>query len=197
MNVKTWRQRIASGEPLITPDLDFFDAIYRAQEMAAEFNRLPLTADGQRVALLKRLFGKFDDGAWVEPSLSLDLGFNIEVGARAFINMNCTLLDTYPIRIGPDVQIGPNCMLLAAGHPLRYRERKLFDKTGAISGAVTTGAPITIEERAWLGGGVIVCAGVTIGARSVIGAGSVVTRDVGADVFAAGNPCRVIRQIDN
>ena len=55
--------------------------------------------------------------------------------------------------------------------------------------------PIEIGNDVWVGGGAIICPGVKIGSRAVIGAGSVVTRDIPERVFAAGNPCRVIRDI--
>jgi len=194
---KTWREAIAAGEPFRMPDWGFLTELFKARDLAAEFNRLSSKDYERRLALLQSIFVKFGEGAWIEPTLNLDLGFHSEIGDRSFINMNCTLLDTYPIRIGSDVQIGPSCMLLAASHPVRYSDRKVFDDKGAITGAMTSGAPIVIEDGVWLGGGAIVCAGVTIGARSVVGAGSVVTRSLPADVFAAGNPCRVIRKIDN
>jgi maltose O-acetyltransferase len=194
---KTWRGAIAASEPFAVPDWGFFDELYKARELAGEFNRLGLREFDRKLELLKRLFGKFGEGAWIEPTLGIDLGYHSEIGDRTFLNSNCTLLDTYPIRIGADVQMGPNCMLFAGAHPMRYRERKIFDDKGAITGGLTTGAPVVIEDGVWLAGGVIVCSGVTIGARSVIGAGSVVTRNVPPDVFAAGNPCRVIRPIDN
>ena len=186
---QSWRERARAGEPFEMPDWDFIAAVGKARDQAAEFNRIPNAEPERRLALLKGLLGKIGEESWVEPILSLDLGFNIEIGARTFINCNCTLLDTYPIRIGNDVQIGPSTMLFAAGHPVRAAERKIHDPlTGAIIGAITMGAPIIIEDSVWLGGGVIVMPGVTIGARSTIGAGSVVTKSVPPDVAAAGNP---------
>ncbi len=118
------------------------------------------------------------------------------MGDDSFINCNVTLLDTYPIAIGARVQIGPNCGLYPVGHPLEAGKRAYRAPNGALR-SMTTGARIAIEDDAWLGGHVVVLPGVTIGARSVIGAGSVVTKSVPPDVFAAGNPCRVIREIDN
>ena len=56
-------------------------------------------------------------------------------------------------------------------------------------------APVIIEDNVWLGLNVIVLKGVTIGKNSVIGAGSVVTRNIPANVIAAGNPCRVIKDL--
>ncbi len=193
---KSWRECVLAGEPFRMPDWDFIATVGKARDQVAEFNRTPNAQPERRLELLKGLFGKFGEGSRVEPILSLDLGFNIEIGERSFINCNCILLDTYPIRIGDDVQIGPGTMLFAAGHPVRAADRKIFDPvTGAIVGDVTTGAPVVIEDRVWLGGGVIVMPGITIGARSTIGSGSVVTKSVPPDVAAAGNPCRVIRAL--
>ncbi|HYO67082.1 MAG TPA: DapH/DapD/GlmU-related protein [Archangium sp.] len=55
--------------------------------------------------------------------------------------------------------------------------------------------PVTIGAKVWIGGGSIICPGVTIGEGSTIGAGSVVVKDIPPYVFAAGNPCRVIRPL--
>ncbi len=195
-NRQSWRERVRAGEPLEMPDWDFIAAVHAARDQAAEFNRTKYAEHERRIELLHKLLGKFGEDSFVFPVLTIDLGFNVEIGARSFLNANCTLLDTYPIRIGDDVRIGPGTMLLAATHPTRADERHLRDPdTGGVVGAVTTGAPIIIEARVWLGAGVIVMPGVTIGARSTIGAGSVVTKSVPPDVVAAGNPCRVIRAL--
>jgi acetyltransferase-like isoleucine patch superfamily enzyme len=95
------------------------------------------------------------------------------------------------------VKFGPNCALYPVGHPLKARERAFLNAATGERRNMTTGAPIVIEDDVWLGGNVIVLPGVTIGARSVIGAGSVVTKSIPPDVFAAGNPCRVIKPIEN
>ena len=103
-----------------------------------------------------------------------------------FVNYNLVALDVAAIRIGNDCQIGPNVQLLTPTHPIDPQMRK--DKLEAAK-------PITLEDNAWLGGGVIVCPGVTIGHDSVVGAGSVVTRDIPPLVVAVGNPARVLRHI--
>jgi maltose O-acetyltransferase len=105
---------------------------------------------------------------------------------KVFFNGNCVVLDVAPVRIGSGVLIGPAVQIYAATHPLSAAERR----TG-----LEYGQAVEIGEEAWIGGGAIICPGVRIGARSVIGAGSVVTRDIPAGVFAAGNPCRVVREI--
>ncbi|WP_309248115.1 sugar O-acetyltransferase [Rothia santali] len=117
----------------------------------------------------------------------MDYGWNLHVGDRLFANFGLTALDTCEIRIGDDVQIGPNVQLLTPTHPLHP-----VDRARGWEG----GLPITIEDNVWLGGGAIVMPGVTIGRDSVIGAGAVVTRDVPPLSVAVGSPARVIRTID-
>ena len=56
--------------------------------------------------------------------------------------------------------------------------------------------PINIEDNVWIGAGVIINPGVTIGKNTVIGSGSVVTKDIPSGVVAVGNPCRVLREIN-
>jgi maltose O-acetyltransferase len=108
------------------------------------------------------------------------------VGDAFFANFNCTMLDVCRIDIGHHVMFGPQVQLYTATHPLKSSERNSGRELGA---------PIHIGDEVWLGGGVIICPGVRIGNRSTVGAGSVVIRDIPEDVFAAGNPCRVIRNI--
>ena len=133
------------------------------------------------------LLGGLGAGSWIMPRFQCDYGYLITVGSNSFLNYDAILMDCAPITIGDDVSIGPRAQLLTALHPMTDHEarRQRWE----------TARPISIGDNAWLGGGVIVCAGVTIGADTVVGAGSVVTRDLPGRVFAAGNPCRVIRSL--
>jgi maltose O-acetyltransferase len=103
------------------------------------------------------------------------------------MNFNCVILDCARVTIGDNVQIGPSVQIYAAYHPIRASER--------IKGPELA-APIIIGDNVWIGGGAILCPGITIGKNTTIGAGSVVTRDIPDHVFAAGNPCRVVRTIE-
>lgn len=179
-----------------TPDDGFMADIIAAQTKVRAFNDGPFDDFPGMIERLRGLLGHLGENAFVLPHLSIDVGFNIEIGDNSFINANVTLLDSFPIKIGNDVQIGPNCAFYPVGHPLRVADRRITLPDGSHT-HFTTGAPIVIEDQCWLGGNVIVQPGVTIGARSVIGAGSVVTKSIPPDVFAAGNPCRVIKAIDN
>ena len=139
-----------------------------------------------RARLLERLFGYVGENVVVEPPFFCDYGKNITIGNGVFLNFNCVILDVTPVTIGDRVLFGPAVQLLAATHPLSAEERR----TG-----LELGAPISIGDDCWFGGGVIVLPGVRIGARCVIGAGAVVTRDVEDDVVVAGNPANVVRRL--
>jgi maltose O-acetyltransferase len=133
------------------------------------------------------LLGAFGDGSVVLPPIKFDYGYQTTIGSRTFLNSGATILDCGRVTIGDDVQIGPNVQLLTPIHPMDAATRRAGWEAQK---------PIAIADGVWLGGGVIVCAGASIGEDAVIGAGSVVTRDVPPRVFAAGNPCRVIRSLD-
>jgi maltose O-acetyltransferase len=194
MPVPLWLQRVRAGEPFV-PDDDFMAAIFAAQDKVLAYKDPAIRDYSVMTAMLKEIFGSVGAGVVVRPPVTIDVGFNVEIGEGTFINLNATLLDTYPIRIGRNVLIAPNCAFYPVGHAIRAADRVAYDGDGKVIGKYTTGAPIVIEDEVWIGGNVIVTQGVTIGARSMIGAGSVVTRSIPPDVFAAGNPCRVIRSL--
>lgn len=139
-----------------------------------------------RHSLLQKLIGKAGEGLWIEPPFYCDYGSNITVGDKVFFNFNCVVLDVMQVTIGSNVLFGPNVQIYTATHPLDWQERASW---------LEFAKPITIGSNVWVGGGAIICPGVTIGDRSVIGAGAVVTKDIPADSFAAGNPCKVIRSL--
>ena len=116
---------------------------------------------------------------------SATTGRNIRLGERVFFNFNCVVLDVCPVTVGDFTLFGPAVQIYTATHPMDadLRRRQEFGK------------PIAIGSDVWVGGGAVFCPGVTVGSRTVIGAGSVVTKAIPAGVFAAGNPCRVIREI--
>ena len=122
----------------------------------------------------------------ITPPFHCDYGYNITLGEGAYFNFNCVVLDGAPVRIGARTLCAPGVQIYTATHPLSPAERA----TGT-----EQCLPVTIGEDVWIGGGAIICPGVTIGDGAVIGAGSVVTRDVPPRVLAAGNPCRVIREL--
>ncbi len=140
----------------------------------------------ERSRILKELIPHAGDGLWLQPPFYCDYGTNIKLGERVFFNFNCVVLDVTYVTIGSRTLFGPNVQIYTATHPLNHIER---------ASGLEFAKPIVIGEDVWIGGSVVICPGVTIGDRSVIGAGSVVTRDIPPDVFAAGNPCKVIRPL--
>ena len=136
-------------------------------------------------AVVKELLGK-SDNAWINPPFYCDYGRNIEVGRNFFANYNCTILDVAKVVIGDNCLMAPNVAIYTAGHPVHPATRNTMYEYGI---------GVTIGDNVWLGGNVVICPGVHIGDNAVIGAGSVVTRDIPAWSFAAGNPCKVIRKI--
>ena len=149
--------------------------------------RLNETAEDQpelRAAIVKQLLPNAAGNLWVQPPFYCDYGYNIKIGEKVFFNFNCVILDVMHVSIGNRTLFGPNVQIYTATHPVNPYERA----TG-----LEYAKPVTIGDDVWIGGSAVICPGVTIGDRTVIGAGSVVTKDIPADVFAAGNPCNVIR----
>ena len=184
--MRSQKERMLGGEPYDPLDPQLSAERRRARLL---FHALNGTRDDQpeeRARLVKELIPASGEGTWIEPPFFCDYGTNITLGDRVFFNFNCVVLDVAPVRIGSRTLFGPAVQIYAATHPLSAAERR----TG-----LEAGKPVEIGEDVWVGGGAIICPGVRIGARSVVGAGSVVTRDIPEGVFAAGNPCRVIREV--
>ncbi len=177
----TEHDRMLSGEPYDASKPALVAARFEARRLTARLEALDPADHDARSALLATLLGGIGAGSWVETPFYCDYGAQIRLGARVFVNMACVFLDAAAITLGDDVQMGPGVQLLTSDHPRDGRAR--------VAG-LETARPITIGDRAWLGGNVVVLPGIEIGEGAVIGAGSVVTRSIAAGVVAAGNPCR-------
>lgn len=165
------------------------DSLFEEQKIARRLTQKLNTmdrSDFEGIAkVVKELLGR-SDGAFINPPFYCDYGKNITVGKNFFCNYNCTILDVGKVTIGDNCLFAPNVSIYTAGHPVHPAVRN----TG-----YEYGIDVSIGNNVWLGGNVIVCPGVTIGDNVVIGAGSVVTKDIPSWTVAAGNPCRVIREI--
>jgi maltose O-acetyltransferase len=175
-----------AGELYDPLDADLVAGRGRARELCQALNATAEAAQAERRRILRELFGQGGDTVWMQPPFYCDYGSNIELGERVFFNFNCVVLDVCRVRIGSFTLFGPAVQIYTPLHPLQAELRRKQE----------FGKPVEIGADVWVGGGAIILPGVSIGARAVIGAGSVVTRDVPAGVFAAGNPCRVIRAIE-
>ena len=135
---------------------------------------------------LERAGIKHKENVYFEPPFYCEYGNHIEVGENFYANTHCVMLDVGKITIGNNVLFGPNVGIYTAGHPIHPESR---------NSAFEYGISIAIGDNVWIGGSCCVLPGVKIGNNVVIGAGSVVTKDIPDNVCAAGNPCRVIREI--
>ncbi len=156
-------------------------------ERLYDFNATRPSEGAKREALLKEMFAELGENCYIEPPLRSNWGGkHVHFGKGVYANFNLTLVDDTHIYVGDHTMIGPNVTLATAGHPILPALREEVYQFNL---------PVRIGRNCWLGAGVIVLPGVTIGDNTVVGAGSVVTRDLPAGVVAAGNPCRVLREI--
>jgi maltose O-acetyltransferase len=192
--MQTEKQKMLASEPYRAADPELLEERRRARALCQQLNALETGAscdDGGRLVaqrkeeLLAQLFGAATDADITAPFFC-DYGYNIKLGAKTYFNFGCVVLDVAPVTIGDCVLFGPGVHIYTALHPMSAAERRL---------GLESGEPVTIGDDVWVGGGAIICPGVTIGAGVVIGAGSVVTRSIPEGMFAAGNPCRVIRRV--
>lgn len=168
-------------EDLVNWQLQCLDRLY-------EFNMTRPTEMDKREKLLKEMFAEIGEDCYIEPPFHSNFGgHHVHFGNSVYANFNLTLVDDTHIYVGDHTMFGPNVVVATAGHPIVPELREL---------AYQYNAPVHIGRNCWLGAGVIVLPGITIGDNSVIGAGSVVTKDIPANVVAVGNPCRVLRKIN-
>lgn len=176
---------MVAGELYDASDAELARRRERSRELQWTLNATLETEQERRRALLLELLGTGGDSCWIQPPFFCDYGFNIHLGEKVYFNFNCVVLDVAPVTIGSKTMLGPAVQLYTATHPLNPYERRLKELA----------KPIRIGADCWIGGGAIILPGVNIGDQTVIGAGSVVTRDVPSGVVAAGNPCRILREL--
>jgi maltose O-acetyltransferase len=194
----TEREKMLAGQPYRSRDPELLTLHHRAQALLDSFRSTASSDRAAKHAILSKLLGTVADDVWIEAPFFCDYGVHISIGRGTFVNYNCVFLDSNRITIGTDTLIGPSVQIYTATHPLPAHERI---RTESVNGGertyyVTRAQPVTIGNKAWIGGGAMIMPGVTIGDNTTIGAGSVVTKSVPPDCFAAGNPCTVIRHLD-
>jgi len=166
----------------------------KAHDLSREFNTLSET-DSRRNDILKELFQIDKIDFFVQGPIQVENGKLTKIGSHSYINFNCTILDNAPINLGKNTFVGPNVGFYTPVHPFLAEERNEFLNEQGFYTDEEYALPITVCDNCWIASGVIICGGVTIGEGCVIGAGSVVTHDIPPHSFAAGNPCKVIREI--
>ncbi len=183
--MRTELDKMLAGELYDPLDPTLVQARTRARDLCQDLNAAREKDDEVRRRILTELFGTGGESVWMQPPFFCDYGSNILLGERVFFNFNCVVLDACRVSIGDFTLFGPAVQIYTATHPMNAELRRKQE----------FGKPIDIGSDVWVGGGVIICPGVKIGPKTVIGAGSVVTRNIPESVFAAGNPCRVVRAI--
>lgn len=184
-SMRTEREKMLEGELYDPMDLGLVRARERARDLCQALNVTRESEQKERRRIVLELFGAGGDSVLMQPPFFCDYGSNIELGERVFFNFNCVVLDVCAVRIGDFTLLGPGVQILTPMHPLNAAQRRLKEY----------GKAVEICADVWVGGGALILPGVKIGSRAVIGAGSVVTRSIPEGMFAAGNPCRVIREI--
>lgn len=182
----TQKERMLAGMLYDASDKDLHEARLRAKHLTHLYNTCDPVDMENRAAIMKELIGGQAEKVWIEQPFYCDYGSNIEFGENFYSNVNFTVLDCAKVTFGDDVMVGPNVGIYTAGHPVHPDTR---------CSVWEYAREIHIGNRVWLGAGTTVNPGVTIGDGTVIGSGSVVTKDIPSGVVAAGNPCRVLREI--
>jgi len=176
----------------------FLEYKQKARLLLREYNSLEYNQKAKKTEILKEMLGSMGDNVSIGLPFICDYGCNIHIGNNVSINMNCTLVDCNKITIGNNVLIASNVQMYTATHPVELADRLTpnWDSESGEYFCRTYALPITIGDGCWIGGGVIILPGVTIGNGTVIGAGSIVTKDIPDNCLAVGNPCRVVRKIN-
>lgn len=190
----TEKEKMLSGELYLPNDPELTALRQQAHRLSMEYNAVPETESERREEILAALAPERGKNVFLQGPVQFDYGVFTSIGENSYANFNFTVLDCAPVTIGKNVFMGPNVSLYTPVHPMHPDDRNPFPCGDGIAD-LEAAKPITIGDNCWLAGNVTVCGGVTIGEGCVIGAGSVVTRDIPPRSFAAGVPCRVIRQI--
>ncbi len=181
-------EKMHSGELYDPMQGGLVDLQTRCLEKLYDYNRTRPSEKEKREQLLKEMFAQIGEGCYIEPPFHANFGGrHVCFGKHVYANFNLTLVDDTYIYVGDYTMFGPNVTVATAGHPIL---------PGLREKGYQYNFPVRIGRNCWIGAGAVIVPRVTIGDDTVIGAGSVVTRDIPGGVVAVGDPCRVLRKID-
>ncbi|MCF0134946.1 MAG: sugar O-acetyltransferase [Lachnospiraceae bacterium] len=167
----------------------------RCHDLYRAYNRLDDWQVQGRKEILQQLLGGIGEGSGLQGPIYFHYGCHTTIGKGCFMNMNFTVQDDAKVTIGDYNNFGPGVTIVTPVHPMLPDERRtMLDENGKPA-HLCYAKPVTIGNDCWFGANVTICPGVTIGDNVVVGAGAVVTRDIPPNSFAAGVPCKVIREI--
>ncbi len=187
--MKPMKDRMHTGELYLPGDEEIMAAQEKKLDMLYDFNQTRPTEFAKRTEMLKEMFAEIGENCYIEPPLHSNFGGgHIHFGKNIYANFNFTVVDDTHVYVGDYTMFGPNVTIATAGHPL---DPELREK------GYQYNMPVHIGRNCWLGAGVVVLPGITIGDNVIIGAGSIVTKDIPSNVVAVGNPCRVLREVND
>jgi len=186
MDADSERAKMIAGQHYLSDDAELLAARIKARQIVQRYGATDPAAADERQALLVSLAAQLGDDVVLEPPFHCDYGWNISLGAGAYVNVNCVILDCAPVTIGALTLLGPGVQLCTATHPVDPGERER---------GLESALPIVVGTNVWIAASVVIGPGVTIGDNSTLGAGSVVLDDVPANVVVAGNPSHVVRHL--
>ncbi len=185
----TEKEKMHSGDLYLPGDDEIMSEQIACLDKLYEFNLTRPTDLSKREEMLKSMFAEIGEGCYIEPPLHANWGgHHVHFGEYVYANFNLTLVDDTHIYVGDYTLFGPNVTVATAGHPI---DAKLREQTYQYN------FPVRIGRNCWIGAGAVIVPGVTIGDNVVIGAGSVVTKDIPSNVVAVGNPCKVLREVND
>jgi len=188
MELQEIKERMYSKKLYYCNDEDLMIEQLNCLELLYDFNSTRPLEQNKRQELLKKMFAEIGENCYIEPPFHSNWGGkNVHFGNSVYANFNLTLVDDCDIFVGDNVMFAPNVTVATATHPINPVLR---------SKQAQYNLPVHIGNNVWIGAGAIILPGVTIGDNTVIGAGSVVTKDIPANVVAVGNPCKVLREIN-
>ena len=182
------KERMHTGDLYLSGDQEIIERQIKCLDRLYDFNMTRPTEGKKRESMLKEMFAEIGEGCYIEPPFHANFGgAHVHFGKNIYANFNLTLVDDTHIYVGDYTMFGPNVTVATAGHPILPELReKMFQYN----------FPVHIGKNCWIGAGVVIVPGITIGDNVVIGAGSVVTKDLPSNVVAVGNPCRVLREVN-
>lgn len=189
------KEKMLAGKIYDPTDKELTILRTKAHRLSQHYNTL-FEDDDLRNTIIDELIPSKGEGLYLQGPIYFDYGIFTSFGKNCYANFNFTVLDVCPVNIGSNVFFGPNCSLMTPLHPLRWQERNIKFKDDKTAYDDEYAKPINIGDNCWISANVVITGGVTIGEGCVIGAGSVVTKDIPANSLAAGNPCKLIREIN-
>ena len=188
-------ERIFQGIVFCPGDPELVALKLRTHNLNVDYNNTYEDEYEKRAAILGEILGEMGEGTRIQGPIAFHYGKHTKIGRNFFGNFNLTIQDDGEVTIGDRCNFGPNVTIVTPIHPMVPEERNALLGPDGKPKRLCYAKPVHIGSDVWLGANVVVCPGVTIGDGCVIGAGAVVTRDIPPRTFAAGNPCRVIREI--